>query len=103
MWSDAGVERALPSGFDAPPGILGGLGTLAELRQHRVDATLQRRLSLADHLLEAAVAAAVSELLELLMRVEHQGRPREPPVRPRARRVQADDEECRAGEAECEV
>ncbi len=51
-------------------------------------------------MLESRESLRLAQAVELPVRVENERRPREPPRRPRAGRVEADDEEGGAGETE---
>src|SRR4051812_39854428 len=94
------MEGTLPRAVHPPPRVLRRLGPLAKISEHRIDPTLQRRFPRANHALKARVVLRVLQPLELLVRVEHERRPREPPRRTRAPRMESDDEERGGGEAE---
>src|SRR3954471_6593198 len=98
----SGMERALPRYIDAPTRILHRLGSVPVVGEHRIDVPLQAQLAAADDLAETRELAALAQLLELAVRVENQRRPGEPARDARARRVQPDDEEGHAAEAERE-
>src|SRR5579884_2505635 len=96
------MQRAAPVRLGEPSGVLRCLGRIAEIAKHRVDVTLQRRVAAAHHGAHLDEVAVVADGLELVVRIEAERRPREPPCGARARRMQADDEECLAREAEGE-
>src|SRR3954471_12854798 len=96
------VKGASPLRTDLPAGALRRFRAAAVVGEHRGDVALQLLLATPDHLLKAPEAAALAQLLELPVRVEHERRPGEPPRRAGTGGVQADDEEGGAPEAERE-
>ena len=97
------AKRRVPVRLDHPAAVLLRLAVAAEVVEHRVDVPLQRQLLAADDLLHAKVLALLAQPFELRVRVEDQRGPRELAAQAGAARVQADDEEGRAGEAKREV
>src|SRR3954471_21937089 len=100
MVDGPGTERAAPVLADRTAGVLPRLGLLAKVGQVGVEGALERSLARADESLEPPEMAVLSESLELLVRVEDQGRPGESTRPARARRVQPDDEERASRDAE---
>ena len=97
------AERALPFTFGCAAGILHGLGRFPEARQHRVDAALQHSVPLADRILHAGILAQRLERFELVVEIEDDARERRPSCHARSTRMQADDEERAAADAEREI
>ena len=96
------LEGAAPSPLHGPSEVLARLRTGTEVREVRGQDTLEVTLPVSDDLLEAVVPAFLAQPVELVVGVEHEGRPREAAREAGARRVQPDDEEGRPGEAEGE-
>lgn len=95
------LEGAAPSPLHGPSEVLARLRTGTEVREVRGQDTLEVTLPVSDDLLEAVVPAFLAQPVELVVGVEHEGRPREAARGAGARRVQP-DEEGRPGEAERE-
>jgi len=98
------MERAAPRALRrVASGILFGLGPHAEVREARVDASLERDVARANPVPQPLELPVATKPLELRMRVEHQRRPPEAACQPGALRMEAHDEKGFAGEAEREA
>lgn len=69
----------------------------------RIDRTLQRSIAAADRVAHPVEAAVSSQLLELIVQVEHDRRQRSTARDARGLRMLPDEEERHAAEAETEV
>ncbi len=72
-------------------------------REHRVRFPGQRDVARDDRAAQLLICARGTELLELVVQVEHQRRTLEAARGPAGARMQPDDEECLAAEAQREM
>ena len=84
-------------------GVLAGFGSLAEVRQVGIDAALERDVALADAVAQAIEETLTAQPIELGVRVEDERRPGKTARDTRACRMQPNDEERAAAEAEREA
>src|SRR5215217_576900 len=96
-------ERAFPVLVHRAAAVLARLGGLAVAREHRVLRSGQGFVALEDGAAQLLVFLLLAQPFELVVQIEDQGRGLEPPGRAAGARVQADDEEGLAAEAEREV
>ena len=97
------AKRRLPSVLHRAAGILARFGLFTEIAQHRIDASLQGNVAVANRRLHSPPFSVVPKPLKLFVRVKNQRRPGKPPRQSRASAVESNDVKSLAGEAEGEA
>ena len=97
------VKRRLPGILHRAAGILARFGLFTEIAQHRIDASLQGNVAVANSRLHSPPFPVVPKPLKLFMRIKNQSRPGKPARQSRAPAVESNDVKSLPGETEGEA